>query len=228
MDMKKNDGRRAAIAGVVLLVLYHLVVFLSPFERWDVFWISYGFALAAFAVVGVAMYIAFIKSPDAKSRFYGFPIARVGVIGGGVQLAVGLFIMLIGAYVPEWAALLVHAIILGATVIGLVSVEAVVEEIHVQDQKLKKDVTLMRGLQSKVHQMTTQTDNAAVRALAEEFRFSDPVTNDALREVEADLAAMIDELQAAVVENDEESVQQLCKKTGALLAERNRLCKLNK
>lgn len=112
--------------------------------------------------------------------------------------------------------------------IGLVSADAVVEEIQKQDAKLKKDVALMRGLQSKISQIAAHSENADVKALAEEFRYSDPVSNDAIADAEADLAAAVDELQAAFADGDSEAVTQLCRKTSALLAERNRICKLNK
>ena len=86
----------------------------------------------------------------------------------------------------------------------------------------------MRSLQSKVSQIASQTDDAAIKALAEEFRYSDPVSNDAIADAEADLAAAVDELQAAYIDGDREAVAQLCRKAAALLAERNRICKLNK
>jgi hypothetical protein len=122
----------------------------------------------------------------------------------------------------------VYAIGLGAAVIGLVSAEAVVDEIKTQDVKLKDNTTMMRTLQSKISQLASQTDNAGIKALAEEFRYSDPVSNDAITDAEADLAAAVDQLQAAFVDGDNEAMAQLCRKTTALLAERNRLCKLNK
>ena len=224
----KKDTMRGLVALGVLLVLYVLIAFLIPFAHTAAFWVSFAFTLIAFAVVSVSIYIAFIKKPDAKSRFYGFPIARIGVIYGAVQLVAGVVVMALAAIVPAWAAALGYAIALGVAVIGLVSADAVVEEIHVQDAKLKKDVTLMRGLQSKVNQLAAQWDNAALKALAEEFRYSDPVSSEALAEAEADLSAAVDELQAAFVDGDKDAAAQLCRKASALLAERNRLCKLNK
>ena len=227
-----KDMVRWGIGLGVLLVLYILVAFLIPFLHTAVFWVSFVFTLIAFGVVGASFYIAFIKNPDAKSRFYGFPIAKIGAIYGLVQLIASLVFMALAAWVPVWVAVLVYAIALGAAVIGLISAEAVVEEIRVQDVKLKKDVTLMRGLQSKVNQMASQCDNpdaaAEVKRFAEEMRYSDPVSSDALAGIEADLSAAVDELQSAIVDGDSDAVKQLCRKASALLAERNRLCKLNK
>lgn len=224
----KKDTMRGIIGLGALLVLYILVVFLIPFAHTALFWVSFIFTLIAFCVVAATIYIAFIKNPDAKSRFYGFPIAKISVIYGLVQLVAGLILMALAVWVPAWVAVLIYAIALGAAVIGLLSAEAVVEEIKVQDAKLKKDVSQMRALQSKISQIAAQSENAEIKALAEEFRYSDPVSNNAVAEAEADLAAVVDELQAAYVDGDNDAMAQLCRKASALLAERNRLCKLNK
>ena len=224
----KKDTIRAIVVAVITFVIYNLIAFVIPFVHTAAFWISYGFTMGAFLVVAVSIYIAFIKNPDARSRFYGFPIARIGVIYGAGQLVVSLLIMALAKWTPWWIPVLVYAIGVGAAVIGLVAADAVVEEIQTQDVKLKKDVSLMRSLQSKISQIASQTDNAGIRALAEEFRYSDPVSNDAIADAEADLAAAVDQLQAAFVDGDNEAMAQLCRKATALLAERNRLCKLNK
>ena len=225
--MKKDAVRGVVVLGV-LLVLYILIAFLIPFVHTATFWVSFVFTLIAFGVVAASIYIAFVKNPDAKSRFYGFPIAKIGVIYGAVQLAAGLVLMALAAIVPAWIAVLVYAVALGAAVIGLVSAEAVVSEIHVQDAKLKNNVALMRSLQSKINQIAAQSEDKGIKALAEEFRYSDPVSSDALAEIERDLAAVVDELQAAVVDGDGDAADKLCRKAAATLAERNRLCKLNK
>lgn len=225
--MNKDTIRGLVVLGV-LLVLYILIAFLIPFVHTATFWVSFVFTLIAFAVVAASIYVAFIKNPDAKSRFYGFPIAKISVLYGAVQLLAGIVFMALAAIVPAWVAVLVYAIALGAAVIGLISAETVVEEIHVQDAKLKKNVSLMRSLQSKVNQIAAQSEDAAIKALAEEFRYSDPVSSDAIADAETDLAAAVDELQSAYVDGDSEAVAKLCRKASALLAERNRLCKLNK
>lgn len=224
----RKETIRWGIALGVLLVLYILVTFLIPFVHTATFWVSFVFTLIAFAVVGASIYIAFIKNPDAKSKFYGFPIAKIGVIYGIGQLVAGILFMSLSQWAPVWLAVLVYAAGLAATVIGLISAEAVVEEIQRQDVKLKKDVSFMRNLQSKVCQMATQCDVPELKKFAEDIRYSDPVSSDAIGDIEQELAAAVEELQAAVVDGDSESIAQLCRKASAVLSERNRLCKLNK
>ena len=224
----KKDTIRAVVVAVVALVIYNLISFVIPFAHTAAFWISYGFTLAAFAVVCASLYIAFIKNPDAKSRFYGFPIARIGVLYGIAQLIASLVVMALAQWTPWWIPTVVYAIGMGVAVIGLVSAEAIVDEIQTQDMKRKDNTDMMRALQSKVSQIASQTTDAAIKALAEEIRYSDPVSNAAIADAEADLAAAVDQLQAAFVDGDDEAVAQLCRKSMALLTERNRLSKLNK
>ena len=224
--MKKNTVR-TAVVWMILLAVYHVIVFAVPFTHNGAFWLSYVFALAAFAVLGAATYLGEIKGEGVKSKFYGFPILRLGAVYFAVQIVLSLIVMAV-AVVKIWVALVVYVILLGAAAIGLIAADAMREEIQRQDVKLKKDVSFMRNLQSKVCQMATQCDAPELKRFAEDIRYSDPVSSDALGDIEQELAAAVEELQAAVVDGDGESVAQLCRKASATLAERNRLCKLGK
>lgn len=228
----KKDTLRVILVAAIVFVLYNLIVFLLPFVKTLSFWITWVFSIGGFAVVCAAIYIAFVKNPDAKSRFYGFPIARIGLIYGLVQLIVSILFMALSVWVPVWLVVIISALCMGVALIGLIAAEATMDEIQHQDVKLKRDVYMMRSLQSKVNQIASMCDNlecaASVRAFAEEVRYSDPVSSPAVAGAEADLAAMIDALQNAVADGDSAAAMQLCRRANVLLAERNRLCKLNK
>lgn len=225
--MKRNFTRSAICLGVLLL-LYILLAFLIPFPKTAVFWLSFGFTLVAFAVTSWALYTAFLKKPGSTSRFYGFPIARIGVIYGGGQLVCGLLFMALGKWTPTWLAVLVYAAMLGAAVIGLMGAETVVDTIQSQEQKMKQDVRFMRDLQSKVNQMAAQCSLPEVNQFCENIRYSDPVSSEALAEIDLDLSAAVDNLQSAIVDGDNIAIRQLAQKADNVLNERNRLCKLNK
>ena len=224
----KKDTLRLGIITIVVLIAYNFAVFMIPCLKTGTFWVSWGFSLLSFGVAGYAIHAGLIKNSDAKSRFYGFPIARIGFIYLVVQVALGGVFMALGHILPWWSATVLFAILLALAAIGLVSAEAVVAQIQQQDSKLKTSVSLMRGLQSKLGQMCVQCDEPALKALAEEFRYSDPVSSEAIAEAEAALCAAVDALQAAVVEGNAQQIQAVCRQAGAQLAERNRLCKLNK
>lgn len=227
----KNNVRFGIIIAI-LLIIYHLLVFILPFEHNGIFWLSYGFTLDAFVIAAVACVIAFRNGKDVTSKFYGFPIAKVGISYLAVQLILCFVFMTLSLYFQIWLGALVYTIALGAAVIGLVATDTVRDHIEIQDIKLNEAISVMRSAQSKVNQMVAQCDNAGsaslVKALAEELRYSDPVSNSALVDVETDLCSTIDELQQAVVDGDDMAIKQLCHKGTATLNERNRLCKLYK
>ena len=220
------------IAVAVPVVLYHLLAFLIPFPKTTVFWISYVFTLAAMAIMVASFNIAFRKGSDTKSKFYGFPIARIGFLYGVIQMALSLSAMALGILIPWWVILLVYAILMGGALLGLVGADIVRDEIEEQDARLKQAVSAMRAIQSKVSQLPAQCeDEAAATALkrfVEEVRYSDPVSSEALTEIEAQLSEVVDQLQQSVEAGNAETIMLLCKKATTVLMERNRLCKLNK
>lgn len=218
----------------VLLVVYNVLVFAVPFPKNAVFFVSWGFTLIALGVQVYVVRTAFYQERDARSRFYGFPIARISVVYLAVQTVLGLVFMALGfaVPVPVWVPLVLYVVLFGASALGLISAETTRDEIAGQDARLKKDVSRMRALQSKMAAMVSVTQDDAIRTalekFAEDIRFSDPVSSAALEAVEADLSACIDDLQQAVLDNDWEAALSLEKKGELLLAERNRLCKLEK
>lgn len=228
----KKSNIRFGIVIAILLIIYNLLVFIIPFAQNGVFWLSYGFTLDAFVVASVACVIAFRSGKGITSKFYGFPVAKVGIIYLAIQIVLCFAFMALSQHVPIWLGVLIYAIALGAAVVGLVVTDTVRDHIQDQDVKLSNSVSTIRSVQSKVHQMMMLCDDpkttAAVKKFAEELRYSDPVSAPALAEAEADLSAAIDNLQQAIADGDNTAILALCKQGQLLLAERNRLCKLNK
>ena len=230
--MMKNSKVRLSIVTIVLLILYNLIVFAIPFYRGKTFWVSYVFTLAGFVVGIVSAWIGFVKQPNARSKFYGFPILKIGVLYALIQIIAGFLFMALGKWIPVWIVLILCAVAMAVAIIGLVSADTVVNQINNQDNELKKNVQLMRELQSKVMQLPglckeTEVQNA-IRKLGEDFRFSDPVSSDALIQIENDLSSAVYDLQDAVTESDWTAAKQICANVSDLLKERNRQCKLNK
>jgi len=230
--MERKNDIRGILAVAMVAVIYHLIVFLIPFVKNSVFWLSYGITLVAFVVAVVALMQAFKRGSDAQSKFYGFPIAKIGVLYGGAQVLACIVFMALAKWMLLWVAALVQGAGLAVAVLGLVAADTVRDAIEEQDVQLRQTVSRMRAIQSRVNQLPGQVEDTealkAVRAFAEEVRYSDPVSSDDLAEIENDLSAAVDELQQAVVEGDAEAVITLTKKAMAVLTERNRLCKLYK
>ena len=87
--MKKNTVR-GLIVLAILLVAFIAIAFAVPFARTTVFWLGFGFAILAILFQLYIFKSAASANGDAKSRFYGFPIARIGVYYLVIQFVVSL------------------------------------------------------------------------------------------------------------------------------------------
>lgn len=229
--MKKRQIQRTAVI-VVLLAAYCAMAFLLPFERDNaVFWVSFVFTLAAMAAQVCVVCTAF-GGCDAKSRFYGFPIARIGFAYLIAQVVLSIVFMALAGIVWLWLPLLLYIVLAGVAALGFIATDVTRDEIQRQDAALKANVSAMRSIQSKASALLGVTQDTgtrkAVEKLSDALRYSDPVSSPAISEIETDLAACVDELQKAVVDGDKASALALAEKAGNLLIERNRQCKLNK
>lgn len=229
--MKKNIVRWWMVL-LIALVVYNVVVFAVPFVKTGVFFLSWIFTLAAIAAQVYVIRSAFYNGESVKSKFYGFPIAKIGMVYLIIQVVLSLLFMAVGRYVALWIPFVVYVVLLGVSAVGFISADAMRDEIERQDVRLKGNVACMRALQSRTASMMQLVQDVQMRAELEKFsddlRFSDPVSSDALSDIEADLTAYVDELQNAVTDGDCTAVHTLLDKAEAALAERNRLCKLNK
>lgn len=232
--MSKNRIR-FYVSLAIVFALFTVISFAVPFTHNAVFWLSYVFGLVA---VGVQLYSypkAFdFEGRDVRSKFYGFPLARLTTVYLIAQLVLSLIFMILARYtgVRAWIPVVLYALLLGVFAIGFIAADSVKEEVERQDTVHKARVDTMRALQSKSVFIAGQCEDSetrmALNKLAESFRYSDPVSSDALREIEAGLNALVDELQNAVLDKDNAAAQVLCRKAEAMLADRNRMCRLNK
>ena len=231
MNENKNSTRVLVITAIVLVV-FCVLAFAIPFLRGTVFWLGVVFTVIAILAQLYVAKKAFANGEGARSKFYGFPIARVGAIYLVVQIIAGLVCMALGAILPAWVAVVIFVVILAAAVIGFITVDAIRDEVERQDTVLQANVTAMRSLQSKASSIAAQCQDPVLKkvltSLAEQFRFSDPVSSVDTAEAETELNEMVDLLQSAVIERDPDSALALVPRIEAALAERNRLCKLGK
>ena len=226
-----NSKTRFLIVVCAVFAAFTVIAFVVPFEKNGVFWLSYVFGVIAIAAQ-IYVYPKAFEGDSARSKFYGFPIAKLSTIYLIMQLILSILCMAIAKVLPTWVAAVVFILLLAAAVIGFVAAEGIRVEVERQDVKLKTDVTFMRGLQSRVRMLPARCEDAALRAelerFAEQVQYSDPVSSEAIRDAEMDLNAAVDTLQQALVDGDLPAAMQQVKQCEIALAERNRLCKVNK
>ena len=228
--MKKN-AMRGYIILAILLAVFCVIIFAVPFARTAAFWLGFGFGVFAL-LFQLYIFKTADANGDARSRFYGFPIVRVGVYYLVAQLVISIIEMALAKVLPTWVPLIINIILAAAAVIGCITVETMRDEIVQQDVKLKKNVSNMRELQSLsaalVSQCADETLKMTLQKLADEFRYSDPVSSEKTEDLEADMRAQLGDIQQALVDGDTDGAKRLCGKLTGTLAERNRVCSISK
>ena len=225
--------KRGLIIIAIVLVVFSVIAFAIPFAHTTAFWVAYDFGVLAilFQIYIVKVSFAAIDG-DARSRFYGFPIARLGVYYLVAQLIASIIEMALSKVIPTGAAVAVNVLLLALAVVGCITVDAMRDEIIRQDGALKKNVGNMRELQSLSAALVGQCGDEALKPmlqkLADEFRYSDPVSSEKTQELEEDMKVQLGDIQQALVEGDSDGAKKLCGKLMGSLTERNRICSVSK
>ena len=222
--MKKNKGMAYAVLAIAF-VLFNVIAFAIPTAKTATFWIAYAFSVVAFALQIVIWKFAFKGTDTLKSKFLGIPLISVGITYLIVQIiAIAIFMAL--PLTASWIAIVVCALILGISAICLIGTETGREEINRVEEKVEKKVFYIKSLQVDIEMLASAERDADTKAaltkLAEKIRFSDPMSNEVLAELEAEITAKVKELKTA--ENKAEIITVL----DSLIAERNKKAKLLK
>ena len=221
--MKKNSTKGYVILGI-LFALVSIIAFAVPTAKTATFWIAYVFTAAAFAAQIIIWRTALGKEA-LKSKFLGFPVVHIGIVYAIIQ-TVAFAVFLFAPTLPVWSAIVVCSIIAGVSAVYMISADAGRNEIERVEAKVQKKVFYIRELQADVELLAdNETDadtKAALTQLAEKIRFSDPMSNEQLADLENIISDKIMELKTAT--NKVEIVTEII----SLLNERNKKCRILK
>ena len=221
--MKKKVMAYAVLA--ILFALFNVIAFAIPTEKTATFWIAYAFSVVAFAIqIGVWKF-AFKGADTLNSKFLGIPLISVGARYLAVQV-VAFAVFMAFPVLPTWIPIVVCFVFLGISVICLIGTETGREEINRVEEKVEKKVFYIKSLQVDVELLAESESDPEIKAkllkLADKIRFSDPMSSDALTEVEETIANKIEELKTA------ENKSSLIATINLLLTERNKKTKILK
>lgn len=222
--MSKNKGMAYAVLGI-FFVIFNVIAFAIPTAKTATFRVAYIFTLIAFVMQPFIWKFAFKDTDTLKSKFLGIPLISVGVIYLLVQIvAVAVFMAL--SFVQSWIAIVVCILILGVSAVCLIGTETGREEIIRIEHKVSKKVFYIKSLQVDIEMLANAESDADTKAaltnLAEKIRFSDPMSNELLADLESKIIDKINDLKST------EQKATIIKELTLLFDERNKKCKLLK
>lgn len=221
--MKKNSTKGYVILGI-LFTLVSIIAFAVPTLKTATFWIAYVFTAAAFAAQIIIWRTALGKEA-LKSKFLGFPIVHIGIVYAIIQV-IAFAVFLFVPTLPTWSAIVVCPIIAGLSAVCMISADAGRNEIELVEAKVQNKVFYVREMQADIELLADNESDAAVKTalthLAEKIRFSDPMSNEQLADLENKISIKAAELKTA------SSKLEIITELNSLLDERNKKCKILK
>ena len=218
--MKKNSTKGYVILGI-LFALVSIISFAVPTAKTATFWVAYVFTAAAFAAQIIIWRTALGKEA-LKSKFIGFPIVHIGIVYAIIQV-IAFSVFLFAPTLPTWSAIVACSIIAGISAVCMISSDAGCDEIERVEAKVQKKVFYIRELQADIELLADSETNADVKTaltqLAEKIRFSDPMSNEQLADLENKISIKAAELKTTT------SKLEIITELNSLLDERNKKCK---
>lgn len=222
--MKKNSSRGYLVLGI-LFVLVSVIAFAVPTAKTTAFWTSYAFTVIAFAAQIIIWKAGLGRAEALKSKFLGVPVVYIGVVYLVVQIiafAVFLFI----PTPPPWSAVIACAVIAGVSAVCMIASDVGRSEIERVSAKVQGKAFFIKQLQTEIELLADAEANIAAKSaltqLAEKIRYSDPVSNEQIADIEDRITEKIAELKFST------DKVKIIDELNSLLDERNRKCKLLK
>lgn len=217
--MKKRSGY---LILAIVLIVFTVIAFAAPLEKTPVFWVSFVFGLLAICFQ-IPLWNKALGGETLKSKFLGFPVLHVGIAYLIIQLIVSIIMMAVPG-IHLWIAIIIDVVILAISCTLVTSggvARAVIEE---TEEKIQVKTSFIKSLKADVDiLLSKETDlevKDALRKLSDEIRFSDPMSNSALENIEAEISDRVISLSEAG-ENKKNVISEI----SGLIKQRNIKCK---
>ena len=224
MNNKKASGLSLGVVGIVFLI-YNLFVWILLKPQATAFWISYAFMLVAFAALILSMYLA-AKTLDVETVFFGIPLMQFALFYFIAELFASVVFMLFQKHLGYKIPLLVQAVLLAIFALFAILSVAGRDATKAVKEDYKQKTADIKGLGVDVELLANETADPnlkrSLKRLAENIRFSDPMTNDAVADVELRIRQMVNELRIACEDGDAAAAADLCAKLDRAIVERNK------
>lgn len=222
--MKKNNVKGYAILSI-LFVLVSVIAFAVPSAKTTAFWLSYGFTVLAFAAQIAIWKAAFGRAESLKSKFLGFQVVHIGIVYLVVQI-IALAVFLFIPTLPFWSAVVACAANAGVSAICMITATVGRNEIERVSAKVQEKTFYIKQLQADVELLaSTETDTvikSALTQLAEKIRYSDPMSNEQIADIEDRITVKVADLKSSA------DKAKIINELNSLLNERNRKIKILK
>ena len=155
MKMSKNF-KLYALVWAILLVLFNVIVFVTPSEYEGVskftesFWIGYTLVTIGFLGQLACSYIG-LKDDNLNKVFFNIPLLRISIIGLVVSAVAGSVFMAIPT-IESWIAAIISVVILAFVAIATIKAKAVGDIAETIEKKIRTELKKMLNNEREVYE----------------------------------------------------------------------------
>lgn len=228
----KKSFKFYAIIWAIGLFVFNIATFLVPnIAKFSLnFWFCYAFITIAFVLQLVVAYFSF-KEENLKKVFLNVPtfiISFLALIGTVIISSVAMAL----PAVPGWVGVLVCIVALAVSAVAVLCSKAVANAVSDIDDKVKAQTFFVKALTVDAETLITKAQTPEIKAevtrVYEAIRYSDPVSNPVISNIESQISMKYNQLSLAVEKNDVDAVKTFTDEVLILVKDRNDKCKLLK
>ena len=221
---------------VILLAVFNVAVFVSPGEAGGyskfggAFWVGYIFITLSFIGQLICAYFAF-KVDSLQKFFYNVPLLRISRTGLVLTAILGTLCMAI-PNLPNWIGVILCLAVLAFTAISVIKATAAGDIVSGIDEKIESKTSFIKLLTADAEALMSAAKTpelkAEVKKVYETIRYSDPMSNAALEEINEQIQNQFSVFEDAVKAEDSDLASSYSDELIILIDNRNKKCKLIK
>lgn len=224
------------VVWIVCFVLFNAITFLIPNEimgvaRFDkpMFWIAYVLVLLSF-LAQLITFCKFAKEESKEKVFLSIPLVQTSFISVIVSVLVGTIFMVI-PIIPTWIGAFMCLLVAGYFIIACVKAGTVATIVSDIDTKIKEKTVFIRLATADAQNIFDRAENGTkevAKKVYEALRYSDPMSNELLKNIEEEIDKNLRLFKKAVTEKQSEKSKTIAEELLLLIKERNSKCRMLK
>lgn len=230
-NKNKSSALMLTLIFMIGLAAYNVALFaIAGFEdHTGTFWTSYVFTMVAFIAVAVSVWSTRYQNITMRDWLFGYPVIMHCTVYLTVQVVLSVVFMLFQDDIAWGIAFAVQFLVLAVFAVMVLSCFMSKQAIEGVDNKIRQSTVFIKMLRTDAELAAAQASDPVVRAtfndLAEQARYSDPVSNPALADLERQIAVQLAEAKNYLTNGNDVAAHECGKKAALLLKERNMKCK---
>ena len=221
------------IIWTICFIIFNFITFFSSIRVDAInenFWTGYIFIIFAFAGQLLCSYIAF-KEENIRKMFYNISLVLISYISFITLFIAGMLCM-INHILPMSIGIAICMIISGIFAVLVIITCFVIKVVSDMDNEIKSKTFAIESLTANAEHLMLKAKSTEMNEICknvyESFRYSNTMSDNALKDINEQIQREFTSFESAVNENDREMADNISKGLISLINKRNLQCKLIK